>query len=712
MSTEFEKLVKFVERQTKSILPEEQIRTILSLDEEAYQRDSPLSIGKSLEIISIEFKGLKGSGVPIHYSRKFELGVNLWVGDNLVGKSSIFNIAKLALTGSNGISKDVLTWLQEIWVEFGLGLNQFTVHVSVSAQVLKQASYEFRLYSKTKQAIAQMDEVQRAACLLFEGGIGRYEEYVRTFFFKELDYYSLQWTQHSSKKDDPNLLTSNATWKTYFKSIYLEANDYDVLFYGQQSELIFQMLLGLELTYPINRLKIKKENLQNKLGLLKAASTLPDQHKQEEGEKLSGELKQIQSRQQELEKERQAASSTARQGLERKIEGVRQKYRDALTRINQLEKSKQTHDSTTILLEREIRKVVEEIKEFDIEITKRERRITNLQEQLEIGGYFSSLEIRTCPGCSHQIEKSKMLQEKETGHCRLCDHEIERQPIDLTNIESQLKQLEIAIIQLKKDQYNLKIKHQEITAQIKNNGKLIGSLNKDIELIRLPSILDEITALEKELNQVSTTFDLEKNWQESLSLASRRGVLEEKLKGFAQNIHVNSTEQQLMEHQIKVLDVAREELQRIRAVKSQKLLHQFEALYLKKLHAFGLYKYEKIEVAPTNFRVSYRKNSEDFSFDEISPGEKLRAKLGLYIALIEMDVEYQFGRHPRFIILDSPAKEEGDQPFIEGLKDTLAYIEREFGKQLQVFVGTAQRELTNAVDASKVEVRREKEYFF
>jgi hypothetical protein len=80
--------------------------------------------------------------------------------------------------------------------------------------------------------------------------------------------------------------------------------------------------------------------------------------------------------------------------------------------------------------------------------------------------------------------------------------------------------------------------------------------------------------------------------------------------------------------------------------------------------------------------------------------------------LIDMDVQFQNGRHPRFIMLDSPAGEEADQAFLDGLKDTLAYIESALGSELQVFVGTAQRELQTAVAPAKAEVRAKGEFFF
>lgn len=45
-------------------------------------------------------------------------------------------------------------------------------------------------------------------------------------------------------------------------------------------------------------------------------------------------------------------------------------------------------------------------------------------------------------------------------------------------------------------------------------------------------------------------------------------------------------------------------------------------------------------------------------FEDLSEGEKLRAKIVTLISIIRLDIDYKIRRHPRFIIIDSPGKEE------------------------------------------------------
>ena len=70
------------------------------------------------------------------------------------------------------------------------------------------------------------------------------------------------------------------------------------------------------------------------------------------------------------------------------------------------------------------------------------------------------------------------------------------------------------------------------------------------------------------------------------------------------------------------------------------------------------------------------------------------------------------GRHPLFLVLYTPQNVGGYQSFVHVKNTTLSYIQDHFGQDMQVFVGTAQRELASAVHSDQVEVKGAKEYFF
>jgi hypothetical protein len=93
----------------------------------------------------------------------------------------------------------------------------------------------------------------------------------------------------------------------------------------------------------------------------------------------------------------------------------------------------------------------------------------------------------------------------------------------------------------------------------------------------------------------------------------------------------------------------------------------------------------------------YKQDGDFIRFDNIAEGEKLRVKISLYLSLIQLDVKYNFGKHTRFLIIDSPSKEEGDSLYLDGLSILLKSIEDRFKGDLQIFIGTAERKLSGVV---------------
>lgn len=708
-ATELEKLSKLVAKRADAAMPLPLIQDLLALDEDAYQRDSPRSVGKTLRVVSIAFSGVKNTGEVIEYARTMANGVNLWVADNSKGKTSIFKVLKLALSGNDSLDKEIMGWLREAWVEFKIGGNSYSVHMTKGEN---ERSPIYRFYNANRQALQAFSPEQVEAALSFKGVLTNYADFIESLFFREFDYYRLQRTQRASQKDNPNLLTVPASWKTYFKAIFLEAND-NSFFYGNQSELVFQMLLGLELTYPINRLKVKADNLKNDIGLHKiqaAPSAAADPTRLTE---LQAELQAIEHCTSELTQALTAPVAPAQATMLRQLEIARNRY----TTLSQL----QTTLNAEIIsgnneyneLEKQASRAHRSMNESTVEMNKRNRHLNDLKEYEQFGEFFNSLEVKTCPGCSHDVAHARVVQERKTGSCRLCtDHQVPAQAIEPEAYAEQIAQLQTEAHGFKVDEYNFEVKLAGLRHQQSLLTKQLDEKKERLASISLQPAINEIEHLEKAASAPPlAVVDVLATVTEMTALNVRKVAIEAEVKALAAPSGGPDTKLAEMELKVSLLEIARTELLGMQAARSQTVLHQLETLYLQHLQAFGLLHYEKVKI-DGDFRIHFTKHEQDFKFDELSPGEQLRAKLGLYIALIDMDVQYQNGRHPRFIMLDSPAGEEADQTFLEGLKDTLAYIESALGSELQVFVGTAQRELQTAVSPEKADVRARGEFFF
>jgi hypothetical protein len=89
----FSDFVKYVHTHFASEISYEEVEKILYLEED-YNKDSPVSLGKSLLLNRLVFSGTKLSAEKFRFDQKFYTGINVWIADNLKGKSTIFKIIK------------------------------------------------------------------------------------------------------------------------------------------------------------------------------------------------------------------------------------------------------------------------------------------------------------------------------------------------------------------------------------------------------------------------------------------------------------------------------------------------------------------------------------------------------------------------------------------------------------------------------------------
>ena len=166
------------------------------------------------------------------------------------------------------------------------------------------------------------------------------------------------------------------------------------------------------------------------------------------------------------------------------------------------------------------------------------------------------------------------------------------------------------------------------------------------------------------------------------------------------------------EKNTQILKKAIEILKNTRSGLSNNIIKILENLLLKQIINLGFISISKITIDPLNFKISFDKNNEIFEFKDLSEGEQLRIKLALYLSIIEMDILYNQGRHPRFLILDAPTKEEADKLFVEGFGESLKKIEENFKDKLQIFIGTAKYELSEIISPEKTKILTPNQYLF
>lgn len=686
MIFDYNKFIKDIYKDYKDDFSLDEIKDLLKVVYE-YDKDTPISTGKRLLLTKISIKGQKSNGEVIDFILPIQSGVNLIIADNFKGKSSLLKMIQLALTGNNKLKNDVKKWIHSINLGFKINEKNYSAIIKFENSRMKGS-----LYSQIIDEVNDID--QNKYDPVFEAnGVNDYEQNIQDFFFKQFSYYSLKWTQKASQKDKNELNEAKASWKTYFKSIYLESKDSSKLMYGAQGKKVLQMLLGLELTYTINALSVKYDMLTfNKA----KQDDYFNKKEKEEDEKFS-----LENRKNEIDKElvvlnsKNMKSSTLNQ-----LYGIYEKTIEKINYENSLivEKGKLANEKSNELntLTSKITTNTYEMNRIEREINKTIRLINDIEEYIEVGSFFANLDISHCPSCNHKITKN---HNNHDHNCLLCHEPIEK-PDDEINKEmyyQKINDLKVTKEKLVEEKNIIKISIFKLREEYDKVNQSI--LELDLTLKTQNNIL----SLKEQLRDIEIRINKEKiniNDERKIELTAEKAVIEYRLS--EQGSKLGIIEQQNIED--KKIDIVNQSIKKLNSIRyenSKKILSYLSNIMLDELHYFGLKSISKIRITE-NFDVQYKQDGEYITFDNIAEGEQLRAKIAFYLALIQLDIEHNFGRHTRFLIIDSPNKEEGDSQYLNGLSKTLKDIDNRYGDSLQVIIGTAERKLVNTVKNEKI----------
>ena len=658
---------------------------------------------KRLIISRVFFTGSKDE-LPFSFDRPFNEGINLVLADNLKGKSSLFKIIKYALTGDNDLAKDVKGWLKTIYVQFKINTSVLTAYLN-----LEKPRTQATLFNLPIDEI--IDQEIDAANIIYQADNEKtYRDYIQDYFFREFDYYHLNWTQKTSLKDRNELVEAKASWNTYFESIYLASRDSYKLAYGSQEELIFQMMIGLKLTYPINRLKVKLEMSQFEKAKLRDAVTAEGRRKEQNKKALEKELAAINKAIERLTKIEDQNVNLSDLYNQRASLAMQIAERNKSLTNYEHQKVQITRNGSKLYFENQERTV--QIRKYKDQIQKAQKNKTDLEEHVQFGIFFSNLDIKICPHCSTTVSEEKKTNERTTNTCRLCTHSLDEAPaIDRSAYDQKIESLTAEIAGYEKQIAILSGSIDEVSKELEEIKKKNQAYVSSIREITKQNQTDQKALRDIEAN-IQRVNQSAKKAEQMLEMEKKKAVAEFRMKEFSnQTIHPSEIEIKEYDIRIALLNEALAELKKERTIQNKEVLGNFTNLMMEELRDMGVMGITEIGLTET-FKVMYNQNNHWVSFDEISEGEQLRVKIAFYLSIIQSDIKYSAGKHPRLLIIDSPNKEEGDKVYREGLKKVLNNIANKYGNQLQIIIGTASRELEDSVAGENAWVLPEGQFLF
>lgn len=680
MSFNFDNFTKKIHKEFEQDFKTEEVKKLLSLDDD-YLKDSPVSTGKRLIIDTLKFSGVKPKPLDskFSFSHKFNEGINLLIASNLKGKSSIFKIIRFALTGNK--PENIGKWLEQVLLIFRISDKTYTSYLDLSNGNLKA--------KLINGFIDDYDTAKTSDSIWETTSNSDFESRIKDFFFNQFSYYPLKWTQKDSRKDVLDLKEAGTTWRTYFHSIYLESKDSTKLSMGAQEVKVFEMLLGLELTYPINRLRIKLDGIESD----KSIHELQFKKRNDLRESKIEELQQQITRKQEeynaiMEKRKGPIKVidtshlyTEYDRLTNILNTENRRIHEDQEKLTSLNKKKNSLQKKITNYENSISKLIEE-KEH------KERKIIELAEYLKTKAFFSNLDIQHCPNCNHEVSEERINLQRKNHKCSLCSEMINVPGIDDSkeNITSTINGLKesVALYQAEIDKTQKLLNQKEsIFTATENNIKEINLHPiQDLEKIK-----QDISIVEKTITETQSNVQQPISDNELIELIKEIGGLESQLKSLNlidENVNTDYVKQiELLKYAIDILKGQRYE-------EAKDLITKLEVLMLSEVKRFGINNISKITISQ-NMDIKYTQYEEDKKFDSFVEGEQLRLKIAFYLSLMQLDISENFGRHTRFLIIDSPTKEEADDEYLGGLKTELQTINNKYKNDLQIFIGTANR---------------------
>lgn len=683
MSFSFDNFIKKVHKQFEYEFQIEDIKKILSLDED-YLKDSPISTGKRLVVDKLMFSGEKPEGGGnFLFSHKFEEGINLLIASNLKGKSSVFKIIRFALTGKK--PTNIENWVKYISLTFKINDRPYSVYLDASKRNLKG-----------KLINGEVDSIETAENSEFiwdTTSTDDFELQMKEFFFNQFSYYSLKWTQKDPRKNVAGLNESNASWNTYFSSIYLESKDSNTLTYGAQETKIFEMLMGLELTYPINRLRIQLDKIQSEQGIQEGQVQQQKTAKEKSKKKVKEQLIQKQNEYNAIiEQKNKPVEIIDSSALYSEYNRLVNLLNNENSRIlKEQEKLTSLKKQENILYD-ELEKNRSSISNLSREKESREKKLIELKEYLNTKIFFSNLDIHHCPNCNHTVTKEEKDLQSQNHTCSLCS-----KSMNTTEVVDSKENIEIKINEIQEliPQYDTRIKAiQELFVKKEVELRFCRNQINTIKIqpsVDLDAINQNIHSIETKINEIQKNVQPPITNEKIITLIKEIGILEDHLLSLESN-----KEEPTMDYssQINLLKYAITELKSQRYGAGRGLISKLEKIMLSEVQRFGLRNISEISI-PESMEIRYKQLGEIKKFENFVEGEQLRLKIAFYLSLIQLDVSENFGRHTRFLIIDSPTKEEADDEYLGGLVAELQTINNQFKDKLQIFIGTANRSFEN-----------------
>jgi len=605
-----------------------------------------------LMLTQLRFRGEKSGDF------RFQPGVNVLRAGNDKGKSSLLKLIHFCLTGKNDLKKDVDSWISQVELSFELD------GVAHAITVDKKGRPRGRLVRGTFEDLASAEPLVE-----FRNG-KQMQDRLEAFFNDAFGLRPLMGTQKDSRKGSDALLDAPTSYRAYFRGMYINQDlGYtglltDGLPYGNLFMKVLGMLLGIGGIDAFFAVEARLAHLENELGKEERYHRRVEESLGlRDPATLAEEMGKLERYIDELKVERTGLM-------------VRATSDDADRRLNELTEQLVSLDDARLELAHSLR-------EAEVELRTAERSVSELEAALSSHRALSAIQPDRCPVCEVAIAERRRFPRTPAGECLLCHEEMpEGHGEEFVAIAEE--------------------RLQQAKASLATQRRAVEARRAEIDEVEVRSrqLMQQKRHLQAQLRSAHQgTIELDRE----IELETRYlGRLEAERESATRMVSEDGSSniKKLLKRK-KVLDAVLRHLRTLDAAANERRKREFSKRVQEYCTTIGFPGLEEVSL-DAQLKPRIYQNGKLYTFEELSPGEKVRFVLAFYLALaIATGEDLEYGVHPGLLLIDSPGKEEMVHKDFEAVVELLSIIEDKHASTIQAIVATTIPAIRRATGAKK-----------
>ncbi|GAA4077405.1 hypothetical protein [Actinomadura miaoliensis] len=606
---------------------------------------SPPARPRNLRLHRLRVSGVRSGKVypgEFDTTLRFHEGLTGLVAANLRGKTSVLELVTWCLRGTPRELNGVRHWLQELDLDVmvagqPLGFRLNLADEEVSSAVVLAASDIAAL-----GAVREPDPAHDIVPLLRAANSESYSEQVQALMMDRLDLHPLVNSYQETGSQTHG-------WPAYFGAIYLPAGRDkallgDVLTGGLPGRLL-QVFLDLPAAAALTRVKTTSDVLAAKRKARQAEDRAARDKRNAERSQIEAQLGQA--------RERLAGISVGEPGDRESLADL------AATAVRLARDLADAQDSWNEAMRAHRRARGQRQRD--------EKLLNDVTESATARALFHGLDPKACPRCDQPIAGERRRQEHESHECAVCSRPV---PSDDDTPEEVIYEA------------------QQRLEDSRTIEKLAGEALEDQEAV-VARLSGELEDSQERLRRAESAA------QVPVRAEAREEVL--RLEG-ALSVFPELPplpDDPIEEKALKVLRAATKILEGDHETAAKALFAELNKAIVELGVRFGIDSLESVKIDRAARLEVTKGGGRPGFFGAQSPGERLRLRIAVVIALLRIGAAHNVSTHPGLLLIDSPKAEETQDLDLRTLLGELSAVASE--NNLQVLITTVDRALAHDV---------------